>query len=651
MATYVLEILDGDRAGETLPVADRTLRIGRKPGNDLVLADEKTSGVHAEVTLEGDRHVLRDLGSTNGTFLDGKRVTEIVLTPGDVVTVGRLRVKFREEGAASGDVDPGELAVRRLDASRLQRRGGSTALLGALVVVGLGVGGWLWWQKRSGGDEGTTAARPKTALVVDGNRLASALASCESEEGWNVRAAGAGFQATNRSHSGSGAFEAVRTEGPDAADFAMLRLTEPVPVLAGRTMTLVAHLQCDGGAEMALRAVCFPAGDQGPFRFRTGAPFAAHAGWQRVETVVAVPSGCDRMQIEVVAVLPHTDAIARVDDVALLEAGQAAALELKLAESSQTLFGTGASVAIRSTDPDSPSTLLGIVPEVVPATLAGLDRAGLCVLSDLGASLVPVATERSFQIEGKGLGALQFVFPADAAGGLLAAPGDDGFVSLAAESEFSARRVLLGDRATRLMVQFPTAVTCRGQLGGGLFRLHVQAATAELVLGFRAERRDASELVRQARARLQEGQPGSALDVLRELARTVPHDSEVLSQGQALRTEIQANQASVLRRLQQDLDEAAFFDTRGGFERVALGVDELVTLYGEQNLEDAAGAMALRERATLRLRELDSTQSGVQRQRLEALHLSFVAAGQKGLATLVASYRDRHFGVPTPDKK
>ena len=142
MAKYVLEILDGDRAGEVLPVADRPLRIGRKPGNDLVLADEKTSGVHAEVVLEGDRHVLRDLGSTNGTFLDGKRVTEIVLTPGDVVTVGRLRVKFRAEGEAA-TADAGDLAVRRLDAGRVGRRSGSVGLLAGVLVLALGAGGWF----------------------------------------------------------------------------------------------------------------------------------------------------------------------------------------------------------------------------------------------------------------------------------------------------------------------------------------------------------------------------------------------------------------------------------------------------------------------------------------------------------------------------
>jgi pSer/pThr/pTyr-binding forkhead associated (FHA) protein len=74
MAQFVLEILDGDRAGDVLSLPEGTIRIGRKPGNDLVLADEKTSGVHAEIVFDGGRYVLRDLGSTNGTFLNGDRL-------------------------------------------------------------------------------------------------------------------------------------------------------------------------------------------------------------------------------------------------------------------------------------------------------------------------------------------------------------------------------------------------------------------------------------------------------------------------------------------------------------------------------------------------------------------------------------------------
>ena len=265
MANYVLEILDGDRAGEVLPVADRVLRIGRKPGNDIVLADEKTSGVHCEIAPEGDRLVLKDLGSTNGTFLDGKRITEMVLTPGDVVTIGRLRVKFRSEEDATGDAgDADQFAIRTLDAARLQRRGGSFGLVVVLLVVLGGAGGWFWWdsQQDSGGKAGRQPVENAVALITPGNRLPVDVANCEGAEGWQLLAAGAGFRTTGNAHSGTGAFVAMRdtlAEGgaADAAaadDFAVMRIAEPITVFAGRSLVLTAHLLTRGDAQVAVRA-------------------------------------------------------------------------------------------------------------------------------------------------------------------------------------------------------------------------------------------------------------------------------------------------------------------------------------------------------------------------------------------------------------
>ncbi len=642
MANYVLEILDGDRAGDVLPVTDRAVRIGRKAGNDIVLADEKTSGVHAEIVLEGDRHVLRDLGSTNGTFLDGKRVTEMVLTPGDVVTFGRLRVAFRDANLAVA-ADAGDLAVRRLDAGRLQRRSGSLGLLAALVVLGLGTAGYLWW--RSGGTthaDGTGPKRPPP-MVVSGNRLPPSIAACDVEEGWNLRAGGGGFQPSTSGQTGVGAFEAVRGDGADAADFALANLSEPLPVFAGRTMTIAAHMRTDGGALVAVRALCFTGNDQQSFQFRTGAPLAAHTDWQRVEAVVAMPPGCDRLQIELVAVLPGAEARALVDDVAVVEDGSAVAVDTKLTESSQTLLGSNSALAVRSVDPENPATLLSVLPDTVPPALEGLHRAGLCVLSDLGRGLAAPATERSFQFAADGVGeGLQLVFPADAAGGLMVAAADGSFLAAAAESEFTTTRLLLGDRATRALVRFESPTACRGQLGGGRYRLHLQSGQFELVLGFRTERQQAGELVRQARALEQQAEPGRALDTLRQLVRELPMDSEVLAQAQALRTQLLATQAESLRQLQQDLDEAEFFDTRGGFERVVRGIDEVVARFGEGNLEDAAGALALRERARTRLQAIDAAEVDVRRQRLLELAKAFVDSQQGALAKVVETYVQQH---------
>lgn len=645
MANYVLEILDGDRAGDVLSLSSQPLRIGRKPGNDLVLADEKTSGVHAEVVLEGDRHVLRDLGSTNGTFLDGKRVTELVLTPGDVVTVGRLRVKFRLEGEeATGDA--ADLSVHRLDAGRLRKRGGSVGLLAGLVVIGLGAGGYLWWQSRDGGEEVASGGlKREAALMLAGNKLSQSLAPCESEEGWNLRYQGAGWQVSSRAHSGKGAFEAVRADGADAPDFAIATLTEPMAVLGGRTLTLKAWAKTEASAQVAVRAVFFAANDANPFRYRAGTPFQSHDAWTAQEVVLTVPQGCDRMQVELCAVLGAAGTVASIDDVAVLEAGEAAGIDLELAESRQRALGTGAAVVVRSTDPDNPATVLAILPDHVPAALEGLHKAGFDCVSDLGATLKCTATERSFQLAAEGMDALQFVFPGEAAGSLLVrADAAAGFDSMAAESQFTATALLLGDRDTRAMLQFTAPVVCNGKLGNGLYRLSVATASVELVLGFRAEANQAGELLRKARKELQEGKPGAALDLVRQLAATAPHDTASLSQARQLRSQILAAQGEVAKQLQKDLGEASFFNTRGGFERVVQGADQLVALYGEQNLEDAAAVQALRNDAQQRLTAMDAAQHDAERARLEALAKALDGAQQTGLAGVVKDYAKRHLG-------
>jgi FhaA, N-terminal domain/FHA domain len=64
------------------------LRIGRAPDNDLVLHDGRVSRHHGQLTARGGTWVYRDLGSTNGSFLNGVRVTEIALGPGDVLRLG-----------------------------------------------------------------------------------------------------------------------------------------------------------------------------------------------------------------------------------------------------------------------------------------------------------------------------------------------------------------------------------------------------------------------------------------------------------------------------------------------------------------------------------------------------------------------------------
>jgi pSer/pThr/pTyr-binding forkhead associated (FHA) protein len=74
------------------PVRGGTLRLGRSLDNDIVLGDERVSRHHGQIALRLGMLVYTDLGSTNGSFLNGGAVTEIALGPGDVLQVGSSTV-------------------------------------------------------------------------------------------------------------------------------------------------------------------------------------------------------------------------------------------------------------------------------------------------------------------------------------------------------------------------------------------------------------------------------------------------------------------------------------------------------------------------------------------------------------------------------
>jgi hypothetical protein len=91
-----LVLLDGDEPVRTLPIG-RRVRIGRQADNDLVVTDPGVSRHHAEVTSERGTCALRDLGSTNGTLVNGTRVSEHVLRDGDRVQIGSSVIEFRRD--------------------------------------------------------------------------------------------------------------------------------------------------------------------------------------------------------------------------------------------------------------------------------------------------------------------------------------------------------------------------------------------------------------------------------------------------------------------------------------------------------------------------------------------------------------------------
>jgi len=77
-----LVITQGDTIGKEYVLEKSTIRVGSLPESDLTIDDETVSRNHLEIRKEKDGYVLKDLGSTNGTFINGTKVKEAYLHSG-----------------------------------------------------------------------------------------------------------------------------------------------------------------------------------------------------------------------------------------------------------------------------------------------------------------------------------------------------------------------------------------------------------------------------------------------------------------------------------------------------------------------------------------------------------------------------------------
>ena len=74
--------------------APRSLPLGRAPGCQLVFDDDTVSRRHAELRMTDGRWILRDLGSSNGTWVNGRQVMEAEVVAGDLIRMGGLTIRI-----------------------------------------------------------------------------------------------------------------------------------------------------------------------------------------------------------------------------------------------------------------------------------------------------------------------------------------------------------------------------------------------------------------------------------------------------------------------------------------------------------------------------------------------------------------------------
>jgi len=89
-------ILEGEH---TVTLSLPVVNVGRRFDSDIVLDDNRVSRAHAQLRLRFGHYVVYDLGSTGGTFVNGQRIVECVLRPGDVISLGGVPIIYGEDSA------------------------------------------------------------------------------------------------------------------------------------------------------------------------------------------------------------------------------------------------------------------------------------------------------------------------------------------------------------------------------------------------------------------------------------------------------------------------------------------------------------------------------------------------------------------------
>ncbi len=140
-------------SGQVFPLDLDTITLGRHVDNTIVLSDSKVSRFHAEIMMQGGRWVIRDLGSANGTYVNGQRIGNVrVLQSGDVIGLGDtlLRAEWR---TASPEQDTlAERLPPAAEAAPARARTPWLAIVLALLLALALVAALLLWPRWQRGD-------------------------------------------------------------------------------------------------------------------------------------------------------------------------------------------------------------------------------------------------------------------------------------------------------------------------------------------------------------------------------------------------------------------------------------------------------------------------------------------------------------------
>jgi len=152
-----VKVISGTAKGQKILIDRDEVIIGRDPENVIPIEDVAASSRHCAILREGRKYTLHDLESTNGTRLNGVRITEYRLSPKDIITVGGTELLFDGDDIEAEDAVPHHTqrsnVTVRIDAAEIAaeeipfqaKRDNKTVwylVVGALVALALIAGAW-----------------------------------------------------------------------------------------------------------------------------------------------------------------------------------------------------------------------------------------------------------------------------------------------------------------------------------------------------------------------------------------------------------------------------------------------------------------------------------------------------------------------------
>ncbi len=319
----------GPKDGQKIQLDKPRVTFGRNPKNAVQLDDPNVSGFHAEVSREGGAYVLRDLGSTNGTLVDGEPVTELALQHGARIRMGATRFVFVdpavsdfEKAMAAVDDLGSEWGLLRaeMDMSRVQQaRRSQVFTIAAVLVVVLGGAAVVVTKPEIFTGERKRLETIANNQVVDFSFEETGGASWAPRDGTPTKARLADPKNDGRPRQGSSFYAVSRDGGPGtcaAARSGKDNAANLFTVDPRQALEFGAYVRTAGGGKGAVRISWLDGAEATAHEVgRNSTPLVSSSEWQQVKGQAMPPERARFARLELIDAAGGT---AYFDDVFLV---------------------------------------------------------------------------------------------------------------------------------------------------------------------------------------------------------------------------------------------------------------------------------------------------------------------------------------------